>query len=336
MASPPILVPASPALPSQPPAKLSDYLYPGAIHLISGSPYAGKSTLIASLLQAIKDKTSLWFGAENDLSFDQVYLILLDRGLHDNRRWLEEYGLRSWLGSNVLSVVEDPSYINAYRSNMFGDSKYPGVAEFEFILSRLNPPPNSLLVFDVFTNAITGDVGGTNWRSIRGHMTLLQSIAINRRLTILGTGYGNKIKADTKYLRGTDNASGQRPFFGALSTHMHLMSPEEQEEPFYTLFVKGRNARDLQIHLKRDPNGRFEEAQPDVEQAVEQAGMAQKKDSKSKTLLLSLMEGPVGVKELCDLSGLSRGTVSRCLVEMVESGEIERWERGVYRKVEPS
>lgn len=226
------------------------------LHLLAGSNYSGKSTLLAQLCNSLIQGTPFLDLPVTRLSPKQICLVFCDRAMNDNAEWINKLDVPPMF----FAMADDEDYIARLKRDAFISSPstgkggvvvgkrntLSGYAQFEWLVNRLDPAPGTFLLIDVFSNVFVGSDIQHNIE-VRANMLAISHLARKRGLTVLGTCYGVKIQGDknSRYARLIDRIIGGASFRGSASTLAYISSPEEtQLEPIPQTI---KNPADLQI-----------------------------------------------------------------------------------------
>lgn len=245
----------SPEPSPEPPAPLEFLVGPrllpaGALHLLGGSPLAGKSTFVAQLLRQFVSPDPLFLPGLDfaSLPVESLGVILTDRPWASNCDWYTKVGL-----SEIphYALVDDPEAIR-FMSKPTTMAGAPGVELFKFCLDRL-PSTVKFVVADVLTNAFLGNI--FHHAIVHKHTTALQAVLRERGLTLLGTSYGSKLKQGKteRYQRAIDRIIGASPFRGALDSVLFLDAAGESDQDYQRLTWCARRSPERLFGLQRSP-----------------------------------------------------------------------------------
>lgn len=306
----------------------------GALHLLGGSPLAGKSTFVAQLLRQFVSPDPLFLPGLDfaTLPVESLGVILTDRPWASNCDWYAKVGLAE---IPHYALVDDPEAIR-FMSKPTAVAGAPGVELFKFCLDRL-PPTVKFVVADVLTNAFLGNI--FHHAIVHKHTTALQAVLRERGLTLLGTSYGSKLKKgkQEQYQRAIDRIIGASPFRGALDSVLFLDAAGESDQDYQRLTWCARRSPERVFGLQRSPEtGLFvtrtdlilESSQvQDAPLTLPQRRPGRPVDTAADHTILDLMSPGMAVSrsELASravAAGVARPTAYRAFKRLRESGQL--------------
>jgi hypothetical protein len=319
----PLPTPGSDA-PKEPAPALLEVFSPSRIHFVGGSNHSGKSTLMAQLAQAMVQGTS-WgtLAPSPPVPPEKLIFLFTDRMAEDNMAWVKAAGLSD---IKMYSAVDDSDYCARLKAGHFKAHPVPGFSKFLYVTDKLKVAEDSILIIDVMTNQFTGDVLKIN--DVSDHMTLLANYCLQRRWTVVGTGYGVKITEDTKarYARKVDRIIGASTFRGAISTLCYLTTPAESGlEGLQELEMVPRGARKpIECLLERGEGGWFY-----IKDGLRAS------DSSSSVIgavraLFRASPGPLAARDVVLALTIPKAIVNTYIQRLLQKGEIKRTTRGLY------
>lgn len=311
----------------------------GTMHLLSGAPGAGKTTVMAQLFAALQQGKP-FFGRHGRAPAAIGY-VSTDRPYEDHSRWFELAGAHI---DAAWSIHGDPSLTGAkIRARIAKD----GTGWLlEYVVDKLWPqgvPQDSLIVLDPTVLFVGGDL--QNYTTVFTHMIDLTKWAAASNCTILGVTHASKQKAgaDHRYKRPQDRVSGTTAQTGTVGTTMHLAPPTEceDEDGHSELHIGPRSAPEFVVWLERGHDGLFKLVERPMPKEQE------KNPTAISQIILGLVPTEPAVVATKDvnsqvalLHGLTRMTVHRHLKMLEESGAIKsagfgRWSRVAAAPVKP-
>lgn len=303
----------------------------GSVNLLAGNTHAGKSTMLYSMLAAIR-YGSTFLGRETRKP-KHAAAILADRATQDNPMW--ERGFELGLIDSYVNAVEDRQYCEMLEITTKNRKNLLGWERFKLLTSRLEVQEDLLLVVDVFTTGFVGDVRSITDTKV--NMDLINAYCTRNNVVLVGTGYGVKPTNDKKqrYERYVDRMIGAAPLRGGASTVMYLATPEESESDGWDAQVfeaLPRNGKPVRLGVKMDDSRNFNavpltKKPPEPREPVLPA---------CYDVLQFLTLEPTNWKELYDeyskreQEPVSESRFRAYLSELVRRGEAEIKERGSY------
>jgi hypothetical protein len=310
------------------------FLTRNRIHLLGGSPHAGKTTLAAHIGRCLlKGEPILGLEALTPVKVPYFGMIFTDRPPRENLQWFALEGIGDCPYYSFLKQVGlDSVYDLAYKTPA------PGFHLFRHCLDALKAPEGGVVFVDVFAPTFTGrSLFDAN--TVHRNMTLNQQLIETRKLTILASVYGAKQVTDTKqrYLRHEDRIIGAAPLRGCASSVLYLTTEPESGELGYqelTIVPRGANAR-IVVKVTRQENGLYRALSIDEEAEAVQSDEV----GRALTLLACIDEADTTtatiVSNAMTMYGISRATINRYLAVLLDKGAIVRSKHGSYRKRPP-
>lgn len=231
------------------------YFGTGRIHIMAGSPFAGKSTIIGHLIQSLLDPSkNIFQGLEFcQLAPTDIGMIFADRLSKDNKGWLNKLGV----DIPIYSFINDKEFIDIISRGRLTKDPLPGYTKFLHCMEKM-PPTVKVVFIDVFTNVFLGDKIHDQGL-IYAHMGAILNYCERTGRTIIGTAYGSKQKGkQDRYLRLVDRIVGATSLRGSASDLMYFSTKEEVEQNYQILEWTSRHAPTMKFGLERTPDGLFE------------------------------------------------------------------------------
>lgn len=303
---------------SFPPDPLPPVILGGTINLVGGSPFTGKTPLLAWLLRQFLAGNVLGHPVPPG-AVPQHAVICADRSWsRSGSVWFRDFpSLRAY------GLQDDLTY---KKQNL--RRKYERTAVFEHCLEQLGHLPRGTLVW---VDPLSFFLGG-NLLDPDGCMVAcseLREICLHRGLTVIGTAHAAKQKANPseRYLNLLDRIAGSVSLFGYTDTAIYLASPQELDRQVYTLALFPRLAPRQSFDLVQDPKtGEFQIAPLGAEYSALVAA-------------LPLEPGMIAIGDLRQMlcpSKMSRATLFRQLRQLQEAGEARMVRHGQYQRRRPS
>lgn len=287
------------------------------IALMNGSPNAGKTALLAGMLQRLAAGGEL-FGFP--VPATPVFFIAMDRLWHHGAfQWFDRYGF-----GNVphYSFVDD----RLAPANMFRNAqKKPAWEAYAELLERLSIAPGTLVASDPYENA---------WGNVmdRGQVitasTVLQRHLADAKLAQLGMMHSAKMKGDSSlnYANVHEQMAGTGALSGYSSAQITLLSPKQstvKDSLLYELHITAHGLPQMIFGLTRDTEGRFL-----LDQAIRMDEAEQRllnyRPPADQLAILSLLptEGRMSRGDLASILSdqFSRATVYRLITRLLNTG----------------
>lgn len=239
------------------------YFAKGGIHIISGSPYAGKSTLVAQIIKGLLTGTSFLSGLSfNTVAPEEIGIIFTDRRSIDNNVWLDKENINV----PAYSLVDDPSSLNQILSpyvvkNQERWREEQGVHLLRYCIEHLRKinPQVKYIFADVMTNAFVG-ANIMNPHLVSCHMHGILQLCAEKGVTIFGTAYGSKQKSgkQDRFVRLVDRIIGAAPLRGSATDLLYITTKEETNiEGYQQLQWYSRHGAEQTFTIIRDPKTGF-------------------------------------------------------------------------------
>lgn len=231
------------------------------VHLIGGAPFAGKSTLEATMIKSQITGQSFLEGLTfNRLEPEEIGIIFTDRPMTDNDLWLGKLNL---FDVQRYAIADDPKMIRELEIQ----SKSPiyGFEIFKRCFDSLKDPGKiKSLYLDVGTNIFMGpsvfDAAG-----VHRHMMLFQQFSKERSCAVTSLAYGTKQKnsKQEQYARPVDRIMGAPTLRGCASSMLFLTAIGEDAEStkgnYQPLHWFTRHGESKVFNVRRDLNGLLEQ-----------------------------------------------------------------------------
>lgn len=216
----------------------------GTIALLNGSPNAGKTALLAALLERISTGGQL-FG--HPIQPTPVFFIAMDR--------LWEKGASTWFRRQGFDI---PHYSFVDDLSVPADSimaKYPWQV-YTDALEKLQLAPGTFICADPFTNAF-GDV--MDRRKVIAGSWHLQRYLHSHQLAQLGMMHSAKMKNDPneRYANVHEQMAGSGALSGYSSAQISLLSAKQTQSKRYELHITSHALPAMVYQLDRDERGLF-------------------------------------------------------------------------------
>lgn len=299
----------------------------GRIHLLSGSPASGKSTLLAQLIGCFLDPSKSFLSGLTfeKLAPEEIGIIFTDRLLSDNMTWLKAFGV----DVPVYSIPDDSKAINRlYQPTI---NPLYGVELFKFALSQL-PETVKLVICDVFTSCFIGK-NIHDQDIVYRHMIGLLNLCQQRGITIIGTAYGSKQKGgqQDRYVRLVDRIIGAATLRGCATDLAYLTTKEETgaTEGYQEFHWVSRHSAPRAFAIERMENGQFREKEeviltPDT--TTSPLGVNQQLLTKTQQIILDKIPYnlPLTILEIVDAvkSVASQATVYRAITKFLQTNAL--------------
>lgn len=115
-----------------------------------------------------------------------------------------------------------------------------------------------LLVIDPIGLFINGNLN--SYQTVARSMMILNRIAIEKNITIIGTHHSTKAKHEVKFRRPQDRISGSSALLGYSGTQMVLVPTDEDDTPYDTFYIISHTHEPMKIEMERGQNGYFNRA----------------------------------------------------------------------------
>jgi hypothetical protein len=232
--------PDSPATVRLPP--ISIYLPAWQVHLLSGPPGGGKTTLVASWAQAWRTGQAI-FGRET-ATLPWIGTLIADREKADTLQWYQTVGFPDIPHHSIL----DDFSIKTSRLR----KPLEAFHILTEIVESMRIPPNGLLILDPIAPWCGGDLN--RYHVVMPAMIDLGRLCLLNKITILGLAHTSKQKADSKdrYQRPQDRILGSTALLGCSGTQMALVPPEPDDPKGYHFTWVPHHAREETFRLERD------------------------------------------------------------------------------------
>lgn len=321
-------------------------LFPGGgrIHLLGGSNYAGKSTIMAQLCDSLLRGVDFFGFPVTKFSPENLHVVFCDRIEDDNMEWLDKLTIKP----SVLSLVDDKIYIEKIKKNDFSDRFNPvsGYEQFKWIVEKIKPAPGSFIILDVFSNVFIGRDIQNNGET-RANMIAIANHCKYLNVSILGTCYGVKIQSDkaSRYARLIDRIIGGASFRGSASTISYATTKEEaamedlpipnDAKDIQVLEIVPRSGEAHTIYIRRNRTTGFMErlAVPVTTKNADVTPIAPRISCRTDLMELFVTE-PIVSLELCRarFSGkYEDSNIKMTLGRMRKEGLVDRLDEGLYR-----
>lgn len=302
----------------------------GRIHLLSGSPASGKSTLLAQLIGCFLDPSKSFLSglAFEKLAPEEIGIIFTDRLLSDNMTWLKAFGV----DVPVYSIPNDSRAVGMLNSHTEVRVNYLyGVELFKYALSQL-PSTVKLVICDVFTSCFIGK-NIHDQDIVYRHMVSLLSICEQLGITVIGTAYGSKQKGgqQDRYVRLVDRIIGAATLRGCATDLAYLTTKEETgaTEGYQEFHWVSRHSAPRAFAIERMENGQFREKEeviltPDT--TTSPLGVNQQLLTKTQQIILDKIPYnlPLTILEIVDAvkSVASQATVYRAITKFLQTNAL--------------
>lgn len=317
----------TPVLPFQPAAAVPNPLPHifdiGTISLMNGSPGAGKTALLAAILQRMNQGGEL-LGFQVDPT--PVFYIVMDRPWRTGaQRWFDKYGF----DIPHYSFVDDRQLPADYfmgRSTKSGSTVTPKQDPWDQylkILESLGQPPGTFFSTDTLENAY-GNVMDRKY--VITASTAMHRYLIDHQYCQLGMMHSTKMKADPNenYANVHEQMAGTGALSGYSSTQITLLSAAQSKSKKPELHVTSHSLPGLVWQLERDKEGRYL-----IDEAVQlfpERLLAE--DQNAAEAVYSLIPAEPDSAQRGDLvtlleSQFSRATVDRALQELLQAGRVK-------------
>jgi len=288
----------------------------GGVSLIAGAAGTGKTALLATLLRDLHDGRLIFGHQPNPIS--GLGIIASDRGWSRGAGfWFERVGYGDIAR---YCMVDDPKFDPRSLRRKFDRTKL--LLDF---IDKLKLAPGGVVAVDPIGLFLGGQL--VDYDTCAVACLELRAGMRDRGLTILGTAHSGKMKTDknARYLRPQDAILGSAALFGFGDTQMYLAAPEEINKPYFAFLWHPHEAPPELFPLERDEHGLF----------LPYTGA----DRGSCTRVLHLMPEngePMtlqSIVELAEAIPLTRKTVQRSLLQLIEDGKVNKTRHGIYRRV---
>lgn len=285
----------------------------GMVHLIAAPVGTGKTTLFMQLLDAIQ-KGGQFLG--RDTFPANVVYITADRGEQETHSTIARLGLD--IKMQIVSLKDSNKatvpYLEALIESVCKHDDLVIVEPLNFFLRD--------------TNNKCGDIN--NFGHVSHFLLNVGRVARNNKLAIIGSLHSSKSKTGSGYAAPREKVIGSVAWTAFTSTTI-IMDPVDvntPEDPGRTIYVLPRDEKPFTLDyvVDSDAGGLL----------VPQAAYAVRHRSQLDKLLDSHPMDQVFTTQHLDewelQSGVSRRTVLRWVEHKVKNGDVERVERGVYKK----
>lgn len=319
----------------------------GRIHLLGGSNYAGKSTIMAQLCDSLLRNVDFFGFPVTKFSPENLTVVFCDRIEDDNMEWLDKLSIKP----STLSLVDDPAYMEKVKKNEFNADRntMSGYDQFKYVTNKLRPAPGSFIILDVFSNVFIGRDIQNNGET-RANMIAIANHCKSLNITILGTCYGVKIQSDkaSRYARFIDRIIGGASFRGSASTISYATTKEEaalEDLPFpndakdvQVLELVPRSGESHTVYIRRDPATGFMVRIPFETSQKGKAPVTSigPRISCRTDLMNLLVTEPIVSLELCRarLPRYEDSNIKATLSRLCRDGLVQRLGGGLYRLAE--
>lgn len=295
---------------------IPDILPFGGISLVAGAAGAGKTALLATMMRDFRDNRPI-FGHQPSL-LTGLGVVSADRGWERGAGfWFKRAGFGD---IRHYCMTDDRTFDPRSLRKKFDRTN----RLIEFI-DKLKLPPGSLVLVDPIGMFLGGNL--CDYDSCAIACCELRAMLRDRGLTLLGSAHTAKMKADKKerYLRLQDAILGSAALFGFGDTQMYLACPDELNKPHYSFLWHSHQAPVEVFNLERDDQGLFHPY------------TGADRGNCARVLALVPENGAevtLGtVVELAEAYPLTRRTVQRILLQLVDEGAIEKVRYGAYKRV---
>lgn len=304
--------------PRFPPAPVPPILRGASVNVIGGSPFCGKTPLMALLVRQFLAGTVLGYPAPPSHVSEHCYLGAAGSWQDEKSQWFAGLPVRGYALRDDLAF--SPSQLRRRGERL---------QVLAWALDRLAPLPQAVVWIDPLTAFYEGSILDPDVCYRCSHE--LHRVALQRQITIVGTAVSSKQKPDPKerYTHLLSRIAGSASFYSTLDTCLYLATPDECALTTYSLGVYPRLAEEQVISLIRDKKtGHFE---PTIdmgrETALYEAIPYEPAEVTSGELEARFCQGADPV---------SRSTLYRWLRELVSRGVIQAVRRGVFQRRKPS
>lgn len=298
----------------------------GSVTIFAGATGSGKTTMAVPWIES-------WLHGGTICGYPtsaptRLVWITADRPADETAEWFERQGLDTseFTCYSILDDRDFPAHLLKLPSTV-------GQA-FDYCLSKTNPPPGSLVIFDPLTPLfVMGD--GNKARDVALTLFYYTRRCIERQMSLICTGHFGKQKGkqDDRYARPQDRIAGSNAFGGYSSTQIYLLDPEgPTDAQVWTLGWVPRHGPACQFTFMRDQNGFFVQVEDQPKDTPEATDAAQ------AALLRMLPEDGTAVSfsDICNTlltaHGIARSTTYKYRKSLVEQDEIVGYGRGKVKR----
>lgn len=307
--------------PRFPAAPLPPILRAASVNVIGGSPFAGKTPLMAWLIRQFTEGVVLGHPVPEGAVSEHVFLAGSGSWQDTISTWFTGLPVRGYALHDDL----------AFSADQLAKRKVDRLHVLEEILVHLAPQPHALVWLDPLTMWFTGSLLEPD--ACYTSAFALRRLALQHQITLIGTAQGSKQKVNPqdRYVSLLGRIAGSSAVYGYLDTAFFLATPEECDRSCHTLGVYPRRAPQITVDLVQDPEtGHFAYATQEQAETALHAAIAAPPDSTHVSELKSLLCRPTRP------DGMDRATLYRHLRLLTERGVIRQVERGRYQKRKPS
>jgi hypothetical protein len=291
-----------------------DGIFPrGMVHLIAAPVGTGKTTLFMQQLDCIQ-KGAQFLG--RDTYPANVVYITADRGEQETYSTISRLGLS--IKMKIVSLKDSNGTI-PYLEVLLGSCNRDDLVIVE---------PLNFFLRDTLNR--TGDIN--NFGHVSHFLLKIGKIARDLNLAIEGSLHSSKAKTGSGYAVPREKVLGSVAWTAFTSTTivMEPVDPKTPEDPGRTIYVMPRDERPFTLDyiVDSDAGGLL----------IPQAAHARRFKSDIDKFL-EAHEGPFNMQHLegwQERANVSRATVYRWLEQKIKNGEVEKVERGVYKKRMPA
>jgi hypothetical protein len=275
-------------------------LIPEGVTLLAGKPKIGKSWFGLDLSVAVASGRSCLSDASEAAEGDVLYAALEDNPRRLQRRMNKLMGNEPWPRQLTLATE--------WRRLDEG-----GVDDFRAWTASVATP--RLVVIDTLA-AIRPRRQNLGYREDYESLAELQRLAGDRGLAVVVLHHLRKMAADDPF----DTVSGTLGLTGSADTILVLA----RKGGGATLHGRGRDIEEIESTMEFNPETcRWRMLGPADEE---------RRSEQREAILAAIGDAQLSVPEIMAATSMPRGNVDRLLYSMRQDGEVERVERGIYRR----